>query len=198
MGSSSKSGLSARSLSITQNKGSFKAHQRNTKRRARTRKIVAELVEEAKLYEASDDLHRDTTSVIEAMQLMLDRGMALYRLSAKEADKLTLDEMWSESEDEIGNTVIVPSKWVQFEAAMRSEVFEMAARMQGLNVDERLVKIEEAKVELLGRALQAAARAIGLDEDKQKELGAALRDELATVEGTATEVSAPTRTEKAA
>lgn len=155
-------------------------------RRTKTRKLVAELVEEAKVYEASDNLYRDTTNVLEAMELVLDRAMDLWRIALKQADKLTLDEFWVTKVDAQGNRIAEPNKWLQYDAALRSEIFEMAARMQGLNIDERRARVQEAQMELLGRALQQAAANAGLTEEQQRNLGAALRKELEAAVGTPT------------
>jgi hypothetical protein len=49
-------------------------------------------------------------------------------------------------------------------------------------VDERLVAIQEQQTRLLGEALLAACRVIGMAETTQRKLGAALRQELAVLE----------------
>jgi hypothetical protein len=156
------------------------ARKRIERRKRRTRKLVGELVEEARAYDM-DDLYKTTTGVVEAMELVLDRAMQYWRLAVKESDKLDQDELWVNYIDGNGNVRAEPNKWVQWDQALRSEIFEMAARMQGLNIDERRAKIQEAQTEILGRALQAAAAAIGLQPEQQKALGGALREQLTLI-----------------
>jgi hypothetical protein len=158
-----------------------KERAKSKRRRKAHRMLVAELVEESKLYEMGD-LYQNPVGVLNAMQLMLDRAMALWRLAANEVDKLRTENLFATSVDEQGNEWEELTKWVAWEQALRNEVFEMAARMQALNVDERLVRVEEVKTELLGRALVNAARKAGLDEDTQRALGTHLREELALLQ----------------
>jgi hypothetical protein len=121
-------------------------------------------------------------SVVDVLQLVLDRAMDLWRLACKEVDKLGMDERLVERTDENGNHLVEPHIWIQYEATLRAELMDLGIRMGHLGVDERRVRVQEAQVELLGRAVLAAAHAIGLPMETQRELGAALRDELVKLE----------------
>lgn len=121
-------------------------------------------------------------SVVDVLQTVLDRCMDHWRLACKEVDSLDMKERLVERIDEQGNHLVEPHIWLQYEANLRAELMDLGIRMGHLGVDERRVRVQEAQVELLGRAVLAAAHAIGLDVGVQKQLGAALREELVKLE----------------
>ena len=131
--------------------------------------------------------------VADVMEKVFRRTHALWLHAATEVDRLDPDapagkpdSLWTYKFDENGNKIVEPSKWIQMESALRQELFEQAAVATKLNLDEAHVRIEGAKLELLARALSAAVKKADVPEDMQRRIGAALRQELATIEGTGT------------
>lgn len=132
----------------------------------------------------------------DALDKIFRRTHALWHHAATVVDKLSTsappgakNSIWTYKWDENGNKIVEPSKWVAYESALRKEVFEQAAIMQKLNIDEARVRIEQAQLDLLAQALKNAARKANLDDQQQRSLGAALREELSIIEGTAEEIS---------
>jgi hypothetical protein len=154
--------------------------QKRTKaKQRRNAMLMAEALEIASTYDIAVN---KGNAVIDVLQTVLDRAMDLWRLACKEVDKLSMDERLVQRIDENGNRLVEPHIWIQYEGSLRAELIDLGIRMGHLGVDERRVRVQEAQVELLGRAVLAAAHAIGLPAEQQRELGAALRDELIKLE----------------
>lgn len=149
-----------------------------TKRR-RNAMLLGEALEIASTY---DIAVVKGNSVVDVLQQVLDRCMDHWRLACKEVDSLEMDERLVVRIDEQGNRLVEPHIWIQYEQGLRAELTDLGIRMGHLGVDERRVRVQEAQVELLGRAVLAAAHAIGLDVGQQRQLGAALREELVKLE----------------
>jgi hypothetical protein len=98
--------------------------------------------------------------------------------------------IWFTHRDEQGNLHWEPSKWIELERALREELFDQGIRMGALKIDERRVRIEEKQMEVLSRALATAVERAGLDEATRRRVGGFLREELAVIDGTATEGAA--------
>ena len=138
-----------------------------------------------------------TMPIADVMELVFRRTHALWQFAAAEADKLdatkkdgTTNAIWQIQYDAQGNPLRVPHKWIEMERTLREELWEQATDLQSLNIDERRVRIEEAQMEILGRALSAAAKDAGLDSETQRALGSHLRQRLQElapppIEGTA-------------
>lgn len=129
--------------------------------------------------------------VADVLEKVFRRTHALWQHAATEVDRLdpdaapgAKDSLWTYRWDDVGNKIVEPSKWVQYENVLRQELFEQAAVAQKLNLDEARVRIEAAQLEILRNAIRNAAKAAKLPEDMQRKLGAALRSELAVIEGT--------------
>lgn len=155
-----------------------KTKRQNAKRR-RNAILLGEALDIAKTY---DIAITKGNVVVDVLQTVLDRCMDHWRLACKEVDSLSMDERLVERIDEQGNRLVETHIWMQYEASLRAELMDLGIRMGHLGVDERRVRVQEAQVELLGRAVLAAAHAIGLPLDTQKQLGAALREELEKLE----------------
>lgn len=121
-------------------------------------------------------------NIVDVLQTLLDRLMDQWKLVCKIVDGLPRKEWLFEAVDEQGNRVYTPNVWMQYEQSLRQELMDLSLRMGHLGVDERRVRVQEAQMELLGRALQAAAHNAGLSAGDQRKLGAALRVELAKLE----------------
>jgi hypothetical protein len=153
----------------------------NKRKRAANRILIRDAIEEARDY-GMDAASVNQIPVLDALQNMLNRSYSIWSMVAEQVDCMSIEDMWAQVVDRDGNVYDELTKWPAMEAAMRQEVFDMAARMQGLNVDERLARVEEVKTEMLGRALVAAAREAGLDEETQKRLGQHLRIQIAQLQ----------------
>lgn len=135
----------------------------------------------------------------DAMQLMINRVGFLVRAAAAETDRLKpglaknqakdelQHELWS-SWDEQGNLIVMANYWVEREQKLREELARLTEKAQQLGLSERRTRVQEIQVSILGEALKAACAAAGLSAGTTRKLGAALRDELATIEGTAVEL----------
>lgn len=148
--------------------------------------------------------------IADVMELVYRRTHALWQFAASQADQLdaTLPDgkpgaIWQIQFDAQGNPLRVPNKWIEYERALREELWEQSTDLTSLDIDERRVRIEEAQMEILGRALTQAAKDTGLDQATQKLLGSNLRKHLAElspppIEGTANPVPSPAASSKAA
>lgn len=130
--------------------------------------------------------------VTEILKKTFARTHALWQHAAAEVDMLDADapagkkdSIWTWRWDEQGNKLVEPQKWIKLEAELRTELFQQAAMMQKLNIDEAAVRVEQAKLDVLSQALRSAVKKAGVPEDMQRAIGAALRAELMTIEGTA-------------
>lgn len=159
--------------------GSHSPKRGAAKKRRRNAMLMGEALELASTY---DIPIVKGNAVVDVLQQVLDRCMDHWRLACKEVDGLEVDERLVVRIDEQGNKLVEPHVWMQYEQTLRAELIDLGIRMGHLGVDERRVRVQEAQVELLGRAVLAAAHAIGLDVGKQRELGAALRTELERLE----------------
>lgn len=153
--------------------------KRSKAKQRRNAMLLGEALEIAKTYDIPVS---KGNAVVDVLQTVLDRCMDHWRLACKEVDQLSMDERLVVRIDENGNKLVEPHIWIQYEASLRAELLDLGIRMGHLGIDERKVRVEEAKIELLGRAVLAAAHAIGLSIDLQRQLGAALRTELEKLE----------------
>lgn len=156
-----------------------RTNRRTATKRRRNAMLLGEALEIASTY---DIAIVTGNAVVDVLQQVLDRCMDHWRLACKEVDGLEMDERLVVRIDEQGNRLVEPHIWIQYEQMLRAELTDLAIRMGHLGVDERRVRVQEAQIELLGRAVLAAAHFIGLDVNQQKQLGAALRDELMKLE----------------
>lgn len=154
-------------------------NRRSTLKKRRNAQLLGEALEIASTYDIAIS---KGNAVVDVLQMVLDRLMDKWRWVCKKVDSLDENEWLVQRVDAEGNRLVEPNVWLQYEMTLRAELMDLGIRMGHLGVDERKVRVEEAKIELLGRAVLAAAHAIGLDISTQKQLGAALRDELIKLE----------------
>lgn len=153
--------------------------QRNAKKARRNKLLWAEAMELAKTY---DIAVTKGNSIVDVLQTLLDRLMDKWRFVCLKVDRLDESEWLVSRIDDNGNVLLEPNIWIQWEAALRAELMDLSLRMGHLGVDERRVLVQEAQVQLLGRAVLAAAQSIGLAAPVVKQLGAALRNEIKRAE----------------
>lgn len=138
-----------------------------------------------------------STPVADVLEKVFRRTHALWQYAAQQVDMLDPDakpstkgSLWVYKFDESGNRLVVPSMWVEYENVLRTELFEQAAVAQKLNLDEARLRIDAAQLAVLSQAIRNAAKKAQLPDEMQRKLGSALREELATIEGTAEEAKA--------
>lgn len=139
------------------------------------RKLYAVAVREAE--RAGIALAEDTDPA-DALQFMIDRVMGQYRHAASEVDKLEPSEV----------TVMTPfgpvdHHWVRAEARFAERLSHLVEASIRAGLAERMVKIEEAKAQLMVRALVAAAEEAGIPRTKLKAIGPAFRRHLTVIQG---------------
>lgn len=180
----------------SQTKGQIRQAKR---RRRRNAKLYHEAV--ALAGDLGMELGKNPGTIPEVLEKVFRRTHALWAHAASQVDNLsstanpgTKNSLWALKYDEQGNRIVEPSKWVMLETALREELFEQGARMTQLNLDARRVKIEETQLEMLSRALALAAKRANLSDEQQRDLGSALRTELAIIEGTTSELVPATTT----
>lgn len=159
--------------------------KRQRKQRRANDIILRECVQQAEVL--GIELPVNPPEINTAMTTVFQRAYALFLMAGAQVDQLTEGKtgeegFWETWFDPQGNLRIEPSRWIQREDALRKEVFEMATAMGHLNIDERMARVDEAKLAILARALQAAARRANLTEEQRRMLGSALRDEIAQLE----------------
>lgn len=161
--------------------------RKSKRRRARNRLMYQEAISFAS--ELGIEL-APSEPIPDVMEKIFRRTHALWLHAATEVDRLDpdapagdQDSIWTYKYDENGNKIVGPSRWIQLENALRSELFEQAAVATKLNLDEAHVRVEAAKLEVLSTALRNAVKAAGVPEELQRKIGAALRSELAIIEG---------------
>lgn len=117
-------------------------------------------------------------AAIDVLQELLDRCTGNWRWAAGQLDLVPPGQFWVQKIDAQGNVLVEPCKWYQLERAAASEVERLAGMVVQLGIDERLVKVEEAKAVLLISAVRDAAREAGIPANQVRALGSALRDKL--------------------
>lgn len=153
--------------------------QRKAKNKRRQSLLWGEALEIAKTY----DIPVTTgNSLVVVLQTVLDRLMDKWRMVCQRVDQLPQEEWLSSKVDAEGNVLVEPNIWIQYEATLRAELADLALRMGHLGVDERKVRVQEAQIELLGRAVAAATRRAGLDPETTRTVGQYLREELAAAD----------------
>ncbi len=127
--------------------------------------------------------------------MLINRVTRLWRYAAAQVDALkpgaarnqsgeSMDhELWVTWDDNM-NLVVTSSYWIQREEQLAVLLGKLTESAQKLGLAERRTRVAEGQVQLLGEALRAACAVAGITGEQQKQLGAALRQELATIEGT--------------
>lgn len=114
----------------------------------------------------------------EALQWIVNRVFDMLKHAAHEADSLRDDEL--EVMTAFGP---VANHWLRLEADLRQELGTLAVNVERVGLAERMVRLEEAKVALINRAMMAALREVGVPQRKLKELGPAFRRNLQVLQG---------------
>jgi hypothetical protein len=146
------------------------------------------------------DLHAaEPTSTLDALQLVLDRSVALLKWAIDQTDQVPQtaanerghDEaggFWLRSLDANGNTVFKPHEKYELETSLRKEVMELASRMEGLDIADRRTRLAEAQATVVQRFMKSVLDRLNLTSEQQAALGPAMRAALPLIEGTASVV----------
>lgn len=121
---------------------------------------------------------------------VLDRITQLFRYVQGEVNALEQDEFWVRKVDAQGNVLVEPNRWVQLERDLQDQLVEILGKVDGLDIEERRVTIEEAKAALVARFMDAVLDKLELTKEQQGLIGAAVEDALPIIEGTATVMEA--------
>jgi hypothetical protein len=119
-----------------------------------------------------------SVTAVEVLQELLDRSTGNWRWAAGQLDLVPPSQFWVQKVDAQGNVLVEPCKWYQLERAAASEVERLAGMMVQLDIDERHVRVEEARAVLVVAAVRDAARDAGLEPAQVQRLGASLRKRL--------------------
>lgn len=122
-------------------------------------------------------------TVGDILDQMLARCYGIWRVAATEANKTTLEEFWVEVVDAQGNVRVEPSKWHALEAAMRADVFDMAARMEDLGIAERQAAVAERMAELIEPILTGVLADLKLTPKQRERAPVIVQERLELLEG---------------
>lgn len=123
-------------------------------------------------------------STADALQICLDRAVALFHFAASEVDRIQIDHdappddngFFITRSNPQGPDVVEPHPFVRMEREARLEIEKLAAMMTQLGIAERTVRIEEAKTALVVAAIRDVALEIGLTHDQVRALGEGIRE----------------------
>lgn len=131
------------------------------------------------------------TSTAHALQLCLDRAVALWQFAAHMTDSHALDPAALDDPDDpssggffelvtgpAGAFSYVPNRWYVSEREARQDVEKLAALMTSLGIAERQVRVQEAQSALIVARIRDVAIKVGLSPDQVRLLGEGLRDSL--------------------
>lgn len=130
----------------------------------------------------------------QTLQLLINRVERQWRYAAAQVDALrpgvatnqsgeSMDhELWVTWDDN-SNLVVTSSYWIQREMELSKLLGELTDRSIRVGLADRIAKVKESEVRLLGEALREAAQDCGLSESQQRALGSALRNRLQLVQG---------------
>jgi hypothetical protein len=119
----------------------------------------------------------DGTDPTEAVQMVLDRAVAIHQYAAVKAEGLTQEQFWRETM--MGR---IPHEWVRFEADMRREVLNVAGRMLQLDIAGRQANAAEVLASTLAPVLEGIFSELKLTPEQREQAPALLRRELEALE----------------
>lgn len=120
----------------------------------------------------------------DALQWMVARTSALAKHAAERVDGLDEDALTFRiyaADPHTGSlkpTGVADHEYVRLEDRLFSRLSSLCVNVERIGLGERMVRIEEAKMMLVVRALQAALRDVGVEPAKVKAIGPAFRSQL--------------------
>lgn len=162
-------------------------NQRTTTKRLARTEAFSELLATA----AGQDLFhqiRTGVSTADALQMCLDRAVAIWQFCADQSNKQALSvtddgEVVGFFEIQIGPggaLTTIPNRWVGYEREARQDIERLASTMTSLGIAERTVRVAEAQATLLAASVREAAIDAGIPPEQVRLLGEALRTRLET------------------
>lgn len=161
-------------------------NQRTASQRKVRSEVFASLLEVAR-DQGVFDLIRTDTSTADALQLCLDRAVAIWAFCVDQANRLAI-EVDADTGEPVGFFQpsptpadpfrVLPNQWVQYERLARQDIEQLASDMTRLGIAERQVRVAEAQAALVAASVRDAAMSIGLAPEQVRELGEALRSRL--------------------
>ena len=115
----------------------------------------------------------------DVMGELLENSMGYYRWAREQVGEMKPGEFWLVDPR---TKERIPCAEFELEQRLWHSVKDIALAMIKLNLDERSVVIEEAKMEMLYQAVLAAAEAANMDSEQRKRLGSELRTQLIELE----------------
>lgn len=158
--------------------------QKEANRRKDRKRLLSQAIALANEHGIETSFGMTPPNSVRLMEQVATRTHDLLVWVQTETNKIKEDDFWVTGFDSDGNRIAEPNKWFQLEAALREELFEMASRMTGHDIDTRRVRIEELQIQNLSQALKLATADIGLSAEQTQALGGALRTRIAQIEGT--------------
>lgn len=165
------------------------SNQRTSARTTVRSQAFASLLEVARAQGILDQV-RTGVSTADALQLCLDRAVAIWEFCVHQANllavEITVDEdgheeptgFFTHAPTPADPHHILPNKWVAYERVARQDIEQLAASMTQLGIAERQVRVQEAQAALVAASVRDAAMHIGLPPEVVRQLGEALRDRL--------------------
>lgn len=150
---------------------SGKTHQT---RRGKSRERKRSYEELTRIAEEMDAGRVTVNTAPQVLQECLDRSVEHLRVARMKVDEIPEDEFWK-------STIAgeVPHHWYQLELNALDRCERIAGLIEKLDLEARIVRLEEAKAALVVASVRRAAEKAGLSQAMIRRLGAALRDEVA-------------------
>lgn len=129
---------------------------------------------------------RTGVSTADALQMCLDRAVAIWQFCASQTDHLAMGVAedgevvgFFEVKPGPGGALITrPNRWVAYEREARQDIEDLAATMTRLGIAERSIRIAEAQAVLVAATVRDAAMEAGIPPEQVRALGEALRTRL--------------------
>jgi hypothetical protein len=114
------------------------------------------------------------------MDELLANALGYMRWARSLLDDMPAEEFWLVDPR---TTWKIPCAEFELEQRLSRSVQELVTQMIRLELGGRSVAVEEAKLEVLGRALEQAVAAAGVDDETRRRIGQELRTQLRLIEG---------------
>jgi hypothetical protein len=166
-------------------KGGMRAMtKREAVKRTERKRALAQAIALANEHGIETSFGMTPPNTVRLMEQVATRTHDLMVWVQSKVNEIKEGDFWVYGFDSDGNRIAEPNKWFQLETALREELFEMASRMTGHDIDVRRVRIEELQIQNLSQALKLATQDIGLSQEQTMKLGSALRTRISQIEGT--------------
>jgi hypothetical protein len=152
----------------------------NKQKRRRNQRLIRDLVAVAEPWSFKRPLD---LGCAELWGELLGHAVVFMRFAHQQAALLTEDEFWVRKVDAQGNILVEPHPWVQFAAACRAEVAEIANKMESLDIDTRRLAANEATAEAFVAFFNTVTAELKLSAEQRKQLVETMRSYQSSIEG---------------